>query len=154
MQPVLAVPESRDLDDLLEDLRTGAGQLAVVIDEHGGAAGIITLEDILEEIIGEIDDEHDLIRNSHPTASQSSGSMVLAGELHPDEVLDTSGFAMPKGDYETLGGLILDRLGHIPAPGETVTINNWELEVLTLEGRRIATVRLIAPQPNDKEDQQ
>ena len=153
MQPVLAVPESRDLDDLLEDLRTGAGQLAVVIDEHGGGAGIITLEDILEEIIGEIDDEHDRIP-THPTTSQSSGSMVLAGELHPDEVLDTSGFAMPKGDYETLGGLILDRLGHIPAPGETITVNNWELEVLTLEGRRIATVRLIAPQLNDKEGQQ
>ena len=153
MQPVLAVPESRDLDDLLEDLRTGAGQLAVVIDEHGGTAGIITLEDILEEIIGEIDDEHDRIP-TRPTAGQSSGSMVLAGELHSDEVLDASGFAMPKGDYETLGGLILDRLGHIPSPGETVTVNNWGLEVLTLEGRRIATVRLIAPKPNDKGGQQ
>lgn len=145
---VLAVPESRDLDDLLDDLRTGAGLLAVVVDEHGGTAGIITLEDVLEEIVGEIDDEHD---SSTPerTRSESRGSTVLPASLHTDEVLEATGFAMPEGAYETLAGLVLDRLGHIPIPGERVTVDGWRLEVVAVDGLRIATVRVVAPVPSD-----
>ncbi len=144
MKPVLAVPESRDLDDMLDDLRTGAGQLAVVIDEHGGTAGIITLEDVLEEIVGEIDDEHD---SSTPerTRTESRGSTVLPASLHVDEVFEATGFAMPEGAYETLAGLVLDRLGHIPVPGEIVTMDGWRLEVVAVDGLRIATVRVVAP---------
>ncbi len=144
MKPVLAVPESRDLDDMLEDLRTGAGQLAVVIDEHGGTAGIITLEDVLEEIVGEIDDEHDAATPER-TRAESRGSTVLPASLHPDEVLEASGFAMPEGAYETLAGLVLDRLGHIPVPGETVVVDGWRLEVVAVDRLRIATVRVVAP---------
>ena len=143
MKPVLAVPESRDLDDVLEDLRTGAGQLAAVIDEHGGMAGIITLEDVLEEIVGEIDDEHD---SSTPerTRAESRGSTVLPASLHTDEVLEATGFAMPEGPYETLAGLVLDLLGHIPVPGEIATVDGWRLEVVAMDGLRIATVRVVA----------
>ena len=143
-KPVLAVPESRDLDDILADLRTGAGQLAVVVDEHGGTAGIITLEDVLEEIVGEIDDEHD---SSTPerTRSEARGSTVLPASLHTDEVLDATGFAMPEGAYETLAGLVLDRLGHIPVPGEMVTVDGWRLEVVAVDRLRIAAVRVVAP---------
>jgi len=144
MQPVLAVPESRDLDDLLNDLRTGAGLLAVVVDEHGGTAGIITLEDVLEEIVGEIDDEHDAA-TAQRTRSESRGSTVLPASLHTDEVLESTGFEMPDGDYETLAGLVLDRLGHIPVPGETVEIDGWRLEVVAVDGLRIATVRVVTP---------
>ena len=144
MKPVLAVPESRDLDDMLDDLRTGAGQLAVVVDEHGGTAGIITLEDVLEEIVGEIDDEHD---SSTPerTRAESRGSTVLPASLHIDEVLEATGFAMPEGAYETLAGLVLDCLGHIPVPGEIATVDGWRLEVVAVDGLRIAAVRVVAP---------
>ena len=144
MKPVLAVPESRDLDDMLDDLRTGAGQLAVVVDEHGGTAGIITLEDVLEEIVGEIDDEHD---SSTPerTRAESRGSTVLPASLHVDEVFEATGFAMPEGAYETLAGLVLDRLGHIPVPGEIATVDGWRLEVVAVDGLRIAAVRVVAP---------
>ena len=144
MKPVLAVPESRDLDDVLDDLRTGAGLLAVVVDEHGGTAGIITLEDVLEEIVGEIDDEHDA-STPERTRSESRGSTVLPASLHIDEVLESTGFEMPEGDYETLAGLVLDRLGHIPVPGEIVTVDGWRLEVVAVDGLRIATVRVVAP---------
>ena len=117
MAPVLAVPEARALDDLLVDLREGGQQLAVVIDEHGGTAGIITLEDVLEEIVGEIDDEYD-----HESAAldQGGGDWLdsrVPASLHPDEVRDATGFVMPEGEYETLAGLVLDRLGHIPDTG-------------------------------------
>ena len=144
MSPVLAVPESRPLDELLVDLRQGGTQLAVVIDEHGGTAGIITLEDILEEIVGEIDDEYD----AEPvplTRIEAKGSTVVPASLHPDEVRAETGFEMPEGDYETLAGLLLDRLGHIPQPAEMVSIDGWRLEVVAMDRLRVATVRLVAP---------
>jgi len=144
MTPVPAVPEARELDELLSDLREGGSQLAVVIDEHGGTAGIITLEDILEELVGEIDDEHDP-EASIFTRVEARGSTVLPASLHPDEVGDSTGFEMPEGDYETLAGLVLDRLGHIPEPGEMVTVDGWRIEVVAMDRLRIATVRLVAP---------
>ena len=144
MAPVLAVPEARDLDDLLVDLREGGQQLAVVIDEHGGTAGIITLEDILEELVGEIDDEHDEITTSL-TRVEARGSTVIPASLHPDEVRDLTGFEMPEGEYETLAGLLLDRLGEIPAPADIATVDGWRLEVVAMDRLRIASVRVVAP---------
>ena len=144
MTTVPAVPEARELDELLVDLREGGSQLAVVIDEHGGTAGIITLEDVLEEIVGEIDDEHDPDPSVF-TRVEARGSTVIAASFHPDEVRDAVGFDMPEGDYETLAGLVLDRLGHIPEPGEMVTIDGWRVEVVAMDRLRIASVRLVAP---------
>ena len=144
MTPVLAVPETRQLDVLLADLRKGGTQLAVVVDEHGGTAGIITLEDILEEIVGEIDDEYDTA-SPRLTSVAGSGSWVLSGSLHPDEVMDATGFEMPEGPYETVAGLLLDRLGRIPKPGARVMIDGWRLEVVAMERLRIASIRVSAP---------
>ena len=98
----------------------GSGShLAVVVDEHGGTAGIITLEDILEEIVGEIDDEHDR-PTPRLTRVQRAGEWLLDGTLHPDEVFDACGFVVPEGDYETLAGFVLGALGRIPEPGEAL----------------------------------
>lgn len=144
MAPVVAVPETRDLDELLVELRGGGQQLAAVIDEHGGTAGIITLEDILEELVGEIDDEHDEITTSL-TRVEAMGSTVVPASLHPDEVRDLTGFEMPDGEYETLAGLVLDRLGEIPTPGDRCTVDGWRLEVVAMERLRIASVRVVAP---------
>ncbi|MEM9466511.1 MAG: hemolysin family protein [Actinomycetota bacterium] len=152
MTPVLAVPESRELDELLVDLRQGGNQLAVVIDEHGGTAGIITLEDILEEIVGEIDDEYDAAPTLL-TRVEAQGSTVMPGSLHHDEVEDATGFEMPEGEYETLAGLVLDRLGHIPEPGEMVEVDGWRLEVVAMDRLRIATVRVVAPLPEPDVDE-
>jgi len=140
MSPVLAVPESRDLDDVLVDLRRARTHLAVVVDEYGGTAGILTLEDVLEEIVGEIDDEHD--RPPDLTQVRRRGEFVVAGTLHPDEVLDLCGLELPEGEYETIAGFVLDRLGRIPAEGETVDEGEWSIEVVTMDRRRIAEVRL------------
>ena len=148
MAPVLGVPEARGLDGLLVDLREGGQQLAVVIDEHGGTAGIITLEDVLEEIVGEIDDEYDL-RPAALTKVEAIGSTVVPASLHPDEVRDATGFVMPEGEYETLAGLVLDRLGHIPEPGEICTVDGWRLEVVAMERLRVASVRVVAPRQSE-----
>ncbi len=144
VQQVLMVPESRALDELLIDLRVGDAQLAVVVDEYGGTAGIVTLEDILEEILGEIADEHD----TEPQVSSRStgaGEWILVGTLHPDEVADATTLELPDGEYETLAGFMLDRLGHIPGSGEIVEFEGWRLEVTSMDRRRIAMVRVQSP---------
>ena len=142
--PVLAVPESRGLDDVLIDLRRGDTHLAVVVDEYGGTAGIITLEDILEEIVGEIADEHDP-RPERVTHVPRHGEWLLPGTLHPDELLDQTTLAIPDGEYETIAGFMLDRLGHIPGVGATITHEGWTLRVESMDRRRISEVRLRAP---------
>ena len=112
MAEPFVVPETRDLESLLTELRAVGTHMAIVVDEYGGTAGILTVEDLLEEIVGEIDDEYD------PTAvpvTSAAGTWILAGTLHHDEVLEACGFEMPEGEFETLAGFLLDRLGHIPS---------------------------------------
>jgi CBS domain containing-hemolysin-like protein len=144
MSEPFVVPESRELQDLLVELRRQGTHLAVVVDEYGGTAGIITMEDLLEEIVGEIDDEYD-----RPTPGltrvQRPGEWVLEGGMHPDEVFDECGFEIPEGEYETLAGLVLAELGHIPVPGERFEHDGWTIEVVEMDRLRVATVRLVAP---------
>ncbi len=141
----LVVPETLDLSSLLARLQERATHMAVVVDEYGGTAGIITLEDVLEEVVGEIDDEHD---RPAPTLTrvQRPGEWVTAGGLHPDEVFDTCGFEMPDGPYETIAGFVLDRLGRIPTPEDSFTHDDWMIHVETMDRLRVAEVRLVAPE--------
>ncbi|MGK2929442.1 MAG: transporter associated domain-containing protein, partial [Acidimicrobiales bacterium] len=144
MAQPLVVPETMQLSVLLVLLREQATHLAVVVDEHGGTAGVITLEDVLEEIVGEIDDEHD---RPTPTLTrvQRPGEWELAGGLHRDEVFDACGFEVPDGQYETLAGFVLDRLGRIPTEGASFDHDGWTVRVVAMDRFRIATVRLVAP---------
>ena len=146
LRPIYGVPESRDLADVLFDLRRENTHLAVVFDEYGGTAGIITLEDILEEIVGEIGDEHDR-RVPSTSVPGRRNEWSLSGGLHPDEVADQTGCVIPEGEYETFAGFLLDQLGHLPVVGETVEWGTWTFEVSEMDRRRIAqvTVRVVAP---------
>ncbi|MDH3706913.1 MAG: hemolysin family protein [Acidimicrobiia bacterium] len=143
MTDLFAVPETRELEHLFEDLRSDRQHMAVVVDEHGGTAGVITLEDLLEEIVGEIDDEYDVAAEA--TRVEQLGSFVISAGLHPDEVAEATGFEMPDGPYETLAGFVLDRAGRIPRPGEIVTYDGWRIEVVAMARHRIMTVRVVAP---------
>ncbi|WP_436796253.1 hemolysin family protein [Actinospongicola halichondriae] len=140
----LVVPETLGLSSLLALLRERATHLAVVVDEYGGTAGIITLEDVLEEVVGEIDDEHD--RAVPPlTRVQRPGEWVVGGGQHPDEVFDTCGFEIPEGPYETIAGFVLDTFGRIPEAGDHFDHAGWRVEVLEMDRLRVSTVRLVAP---------
>jgi len=141
---VLVVPESRQLDSLLVELRAAHQYLAVVLDEYGGTAGIITLEDLVEEIVGEIDDEHDRAAGRAPVWTWG-GTSVLAGRLGLDEVYDSTKLRLPDGDYETLAGFVLDQLGHIPEVGDGFTFEGWAIDVVDMDRHRVASVRLRAP---------
>ena len=138
------VPETLDLSSLLALLQERATHLAVVVDEYGGTAGIITLEDVLEEVVGEISDEHDRPTPTLPRG-QRPGEWVVTGGLHPDEVFDTCGFELPDGPYETVAGFVLDVLGRIPVEGDRFDHHGWVVEVVAMDRLRVADVRLVAP---------
>jgi len=135
----LAVPETHPLEDLFGELRGANSHLAIVVDEYGGTSGIVTLEDLLEEIVGEIDDEYD-----PPTTAarfdRSTGGWALAGTLHADEVRDVCEFEMPDGEYDTIAGFLLDLLGHVPVAGESIAYKGWTFTVERMDHLRIATV--------------
>jgi CBS domain containing-hemolysin-like protein len=141
--PVTVIPEGRDLESLLTEMRSEGLRLAVVADEYGGVAGIVTMEDLLEEIVGDIEDEHDPAPTV--TAPLPPGTQVVEGSLRIDEVADVTGLELPDGPYETIAGFVLDRLGHIPVPGERVVHDGWVVEVLDVERRRISRLRITEP---------
>jgi CBS domain containing-hemolysin-like protein len=145
-RPVLAVPTSKDLESLMGELRAQAGQFAVVVDEYGGTAGIVTLEDLLEELVGDIADEHDPAATS--TVRRWGGAHMVSGRLHADEVRAACGLELPDGAYETLGGFVMERLGRVPVEGDEFLHDGWSVQVLEMDGHRVRTVRLVAPAPD------
>ena len=147
MQQVPVVPESRDLESLLLEMRRDRKQIAIVLDEYGGTAGIITIEDLLEEIVGDIEDEYDLDDPPRTTQPQLSGVHLLSGLLHSDEVQEACGFNIPEGDYDTLAGFLLSRFERLPTQGEHISVDGWELKVVEMDRRRIAQVLAVAPDP-------
>jgi CBS domain containing-hemolysin-like protein len=141
VQEVPTVPASLDGDELLTRLRSSGLQLAVVVDEYGGTAGIVTLEDLVEEIVGDVRDEHDRAEQS-TVRPLGRDSWLVSGLLRDDEVADATGFQMPTGAYETLAGLVLTRLGRIPDVGDEITVDGWRLTVMRRDRNRIAELRL------------
>ncbi|HEX7100354.1 MAG TPA: hemolysin family protein [Acidimicrobiia bacterium] len=142
IRPLLVVPESARVGRLLEEMRRERNHLAAVVDEHGGTAGIVTMEDIVEEIVGEIRDEHDL----EPVGVRrlAENRWLLDGALRPSEVRRACTVDVPDGDYDTISGLIMEHLGRIPAPGDVVDTDGWSLRVRSMEGRRVHQVELIS----------
>ena len=143
VRPAVVVPEHRELDGVLVDLELAASRLAVVVDEHGGTAGLITREDILEELVGDIADEYD--EPVAITASQKDGRVIVEGLKSRDEIEEIVGLRLPDGPFETLAGFILQQTGSIPEIGQLVEWRGWKFEVLRKENLRIADVAIEAP---------
>lgn len=138
MSPPLVVPETKELIELIVDFDKAGTELAIVFDEHGGTEGILTFEDVLEEIIGEIDDEHD--DHEHLTRALGEGRFSVAGSLHPDEVEESVGFKIPEGPYETIAGFFLAEFQNMAEVGSTISHEGWDLTVTELDGRRISAI--------------
>ncbi len=144
------VPETMKLDGLLVELRGRGYQMAIVVDEYGGTAGVATLEDLVEELVGEVADEHDRARAG---VVLSTDSLTFPGMLRPDELLERTGISVPDdGPYETVAGFVMSELGRLPVVGDTVTIGEGEFTVERLDGRRIDRLRFTpAVEPGSAE---
>ena len=141
MTPAPRVPETMPLADLLVELRAAGSQMAVVVDEYGGTAGVVTLEDAIEEIVGDVADEHDRRRVGARLAA--SGDWLVPGWTRPDELASRTGLHVPDdGPYETLAGLVMTELGRVPEIGDAVATPRATLTVEAMEGRRITRLRV------------
>jgi CBS domain containing-hemolysin-like protein len=149
------VPESLDLDGVLAALKAAGADLAIVVDEYGGTDGVVTVEDLVEELVGEIADEFDpdAVDDGGPvelTVPGGERTVLVDGVLREDELVEQTGFRLPEGPYETLGGFLMARLGHIPVAGETVEEGGYEFTVVEVERHRIEQVRVLRPEePGD-----
>ena len=143
-QPLVVVPESSDLRSLLIGLQTRGQAMAIVLDEFGDQAGIVTIEDIVEKVLGTIEDEYDppAVRLATPTGT---GVYEADGRIRQQELLEATGFEMPEGRYETLAGLLLVRFQRVPRVGERIEIDGWRCQVLEMDGPRISRVLLTSP---------
>ena len=154
MRRPLVIPESRDLASLLVEMRRTRLHLTIVIDEFGGTAGIVTLEDLLEEIVGEIDDEYDASEEDAHLTSSPQGVHVVPGMSHADELEEATGFELPDGNYETLAGFLLELFDRIPAVGDHISYDGWEFKIVEMEKRRIGQVLMVKgtprPEPEDE----
>ncbi|GAA2811971.1 hemolysin family protein [Crossiella cryophila] len=140
-RPVPTVPDTLEGDALLDRLRASGLQVALVVDEYGGTAGLVTLEDLVEEIVGDVRDEHDR-GEVNPVRPLGKQSWMVSGLLRGDEVAEATGFDLPEGDYETIAGYVLYRLGRIPQVGDEVRHDGWRLTVMRMDRNRIADLRV------------
>lgn len=146
-EDIARVPATMSLDSLLTELRAATYQCALVVDEYGGTAGFVTLEDLVEELVGEVADEHD---RAHASVIARPDSVVIPAELRPDEVREQSDVDIPEsGDYDTVAGFVLHQLGRIPEVGDHVSLEDGStIRVERMEGRRVSRLRYI-PAPEE-----
>ena len=151
LREAFVVPETLRVPAILEEMRRRRIHMAVVVDEYGGTAGVVTIEDLLEEIVGEIQDEHDIGEPAEIFEQREDGSFVVGGRFEVDRLNDLLKISLPEDeDYDTVAGLICERLEHIPAQGETLEYEGMVFEVLESDERRVHKVR-IRPRPADGE---
>ena len=147
LRPAVIVLEHRELDGVLVDLERAESRLAVVIDEHGGTAGLITREDILEELVGDISDEYD--EPVRTTGEKRDGRYIVDGLTSRADIEEIIGLALPRGPYETIAGFLLEQFGSVPLVGEQLEWRGWKFEILRRDNLRIAEIsveRLETPQ--------
>jgi CBS domain containing-hemolysin-like protein len=137
-QPYL-LPESLGVLEALADMRKHRRAVAVVVDEYGGVAGLLTVKDLLEPLVGDLHDEFDEEEEAHIVRVDNT-RWLIDGQTNVDDVRERIGIEIPDGEYVTLGGLLFERFGHIPAEGEDVRVGDWDLRVVEMDKRRVAQV--------------
>jgi len=140
VRPAAMVPETKRVPELLKQFQRQQTQCAIVVDEYGGTAGLVTIEDLLEEIVGEIRDEYD--EETEPVVEEGNGRYVFGGKVSVDEVAQRLGVQIEREGFETVGGYLMSHLGRVPAVGERFDIDGLSVEVLDAERRRINRVRI------------
>ena len=141
LRPVTLIPETKRLDAVLDEFRRGRNHLAVVVDEYGGTAGLLTIEDVLEQIVGEIGDEHDP-QQAPELARQEDGSFLVSAKMRIEEFDEQVGTQLDTGEFDTVGGLVMHRLGRLPKKGESLDAGGWHMEVIAADRRRVQRLKV------------
>ena len=140
MRPAKFIPESKEVSDLLREMQEEKFHMAIVVDEYGGTAGLVTLEDLLEELVGDIVDEFDV---EEPTVERcEDGSVVVSAGYSVDDAEELLDAELPHGTWDTVGGLMLDLMGRVPQAGDAVEADGFRLTAVDVRGRRIGRVRI------------
>jgi CBS domain containing-hemolysin-like protein len=139
---LLVVPETTSIDDLLLQFQSDHQQVAAVIDEWGAFEGLVTVEDVLEAIVGELRDDFDVTERTPSIHAREDGTYDVDGAVGLDEINETLSVTFESGSYETIGGVVLDELGHAPDVGDTVDLQGYQFEVTAVDGNRIDTLRV------------
>ena len=146
MRPALFIPETKHIKDLLKEFQSGSAHMAIVLDEYGGTAGLITIEDVVEEIVGEIRDEldQDEAAQPKPLVRRSEREAEVGGQVRIGELNEAMHLAIPEDEsYDTVGGFLFSRIGRVPKRGEEVAFDNVKFEILDADGRRINRVKVL-----------
>ena len=146
LRPVVFVPEAKRLNVLLKEFRGNRNHMAIVVDEYGGVAGLITIEDVIEQIIGEIDDEFD-VEDDQNIREQGERQFVVRGATRISEFNEHFGLHLDESEFDTVAGLVMRQFGRVPKRGETVSIAGCEFHVLRTDRRRVESLRVKVPAP-------
>jgi magnesium and cobalt transporter len=145
MRPALVVPESKRVNVLLKEFRRNRNHMAIVVDEYGGVAGLVTIEDAIEQIVGDIDDEFD-VDDDQNIRKEGDRQFVVRGGTPIAEFNEYFGAELPDAEFDTVAGLVMKQLGHMPRRGETVLIGDLEMRVLRADRRRVDALKVIPPE--------
>ncbi|MCC6473731.1 MAG: CBS domain-containing protein [Burkholderiales bacterium] len=149
LRPAVFVPEAKPLNVLLREFRNSRNHMAIVVDEYGGVAGLVTIEDVLEQIVGDIEDEYDFDEDSDNIVREHAGQYRVRAQADLAAVNEALGTAFPAENFDTIGGLVIDRLGRLPRRGESIAIDGLRITVLRADSRRLhlLSVQRVPPQP-------
>lgn len=152
LRPAVLIPESKKLNLLLKEFRLSHNHMAIVVDEYGGVAGLVTIEDVLEQIVGQIDDEHDETADANALiAAQADGHFVVDALTPIGDFNERFGASFPDDEYDTIGGLVTEAIGHLPETGEELTLGRFAFTVIRADARRVHAfqVAVLAPDPQE-----
>jgi len=148
MRPPTFTPETKRLNVLLKEFRSTRSHMAIVLDEYGGTGGLVTIEDVLEEIVGEIDDEHDVEEEDVAIRAHGDGRYSVRALTPIDEFNERLGTAFSTEEFDTIGGLLMQHIGHMPKTGESVEIDHCHFRVLAADSRRLHLLQVVPPAPS------
>lgn len=151
LRPAVFIPESKRLNVLLKEFRSNRNHIAIVVDEYGGVAGLVTIEDVLEQIVGEIEDEYDFDETEDNIIREQDGAFRVKAATEIDDFNQMLGAHFSDDEFDTLGGLVVSRFGHLPKRGESVGFDGFEFTVLRADSRRLHTLRVSRLTPREDE---
>ncbi len=147
LRPAAIIPESKRLDTLLREFRANRNHMAIVVDEYGCVAGLVTIEDVLEQIVGEIEDEFDIDGDEETIQSLSDKEFVVKGHTEVEEFNEFFSASLDPEEFDTIGGILLQAFGHVPAKDESIEIDQFTFRIINADTRRIKLIRVLTKEP-------